>query len=272
MEEIKAAAAVNTDGSQAKKPQARASVQYPYFDQTNSLEVARKIHENAGGTCGPDQLASYLGYKTTNSGTFQTRLSAAKQFGFVRSEGGSIVVTERAMKIISPVMPEDAVAAKADAFLGVDLFGKVYEKYKGSTIPPKVGMRNLLSQTYGLTEDRLDPAVRVLFDSAEQAGMFPQGDQSRLVRPATKTSVAPKPAADIPPAPAPESHRSGAGGGDGGPPGVHTAIIGLLRDLPPAGAVWQKKSKDRFVKAFLATLDFVYQTDDEEPAGAKPAG
>lgn len=266
MEEIKAENA-EADVSQAKKPQARASVQYPYFGLNDSLEVARKMQDNAGGSCSPDQIASYLGYKSTKSGTFQTRLSAAKQFGFVRSEDGALVVTERAMKIISPVMPEDAVTAKADAFLSVDLFSKVYEKYKGSTIPPKVGMRNLFAQTFGISEDRLDPSVRILFDSADQAAMFPSGDQTRLVRPAAKAQTTPKPhTVDPPAAPHQEAHRGGSGGGEGGPPGVHTAIIGLLRELPPAGAAWPKKSKDRFVKAFLATLDFVYQTDEEEPA------
>lgn len=265
MEEVKAAKAEN-EGASSKKPLSRANVQYPYFDLANSLEVARKMQDNAGGSCSPDQLASYLEYKSTKSGTYQTRVSAAKQFGFVRSDDGLLSVTERAMKIISPVLPEDAVSAKVDAFLNVDLFGKVYEKYKGSTIPPKVGMRNLLSQAFGVPDDRLDPTVRVLFDSAEQAGMFPNGDQSRLVRPATKAQAAPKPQpAEAAPSAEPQRGGSGGGGTEGGPPGVHTAILGLLRELPPAGSAWPKRSKDRFVKAFLATLEFVYQSDEEEP-------
>ena len=266
MDEIKTVAV--EDASQPRK--GRASVQYPYFDLADSLDVARKMHDNAGGTCTPDQLASYLGYKSTNSGTYQTRISSAKQFGFIRSDDGQLVVTERAMKIISPVMPEDAVTAKADAFLAVDLFAKVYEKYKNVNIPPKVGMRNLLAQSYSLTGDRLDPAVRVLFESAEEAGMFPAGDQTRLVRPAAKPSSPGHRPHSVEAAPPAHEHRAPAavGGHDGGPPGVHTAIIGLLRELPPAGTQWPNKAKARFVKAFLATLDFVYQSDDDdEPKG-----
>lgn len=260
---------VNTVGAEvepapAKKGSARATAQYPYFNLVDSLEVARKIHDNADGACSPDQLASYLSYKSTNSGTFQTRLSAAKQFGFVRSEDGELVATERAMKVISPVLPEDAVSAKADGFLSVDLFQKVYEKYKNMNIPPKVGMRNLLAQAYGLTEDRLDPAVRVLFESAEQAGLFHNGDKTRLIRPAVKSNPAQRlnPHEMPPPPPDQQRQNAGGGGGDAGPPGVHTAIIGLLRELPPAGSAWPKKSKDRFVKAFLATLEFVYPDDE----------
>lgn len=265
MEQVKAAAPDGEAGPAKKST--RATAQYPYFNLTDSVEVGRKIHENAGGSCSQDQLASYLGYKSTNSGTFQTRLSAAKQFGFVRIGIAGLAVTERAMKIIAPVLPEDAVSAKVDAFLSVDLFSKVYEKYKNGNIPPKVGMRNHLSQAYGLPEDRLDPAVRVLFESADQAGMFPAGDQTRLVRPALKASAQRQHAADADPQPANDApQRSNSGGGEGGPPGVHTAILGLLRELPPAGSRWPKKNKDRFVKAFLATLEFVYQDDEgDEP-------
>ena len=248
---------------QAKQKPGRALVSYPYFDLSDSLAVAKAIHDNAGGTCAPDQLASYLGYKSTTSGTFQTRLSAAKQFGFVRAEGAQIITTDRAMQILSPVLPEDAINAKADAFLSVDLFAKVYEKYKGTTIPPKVGLRNLFLTTYAISTERVDPAVRVLIDSAEQAAFFPQGDQSRLVRPATKLTQVHQQAPQADPSPREAAPRAGGGSGDG-PSGVHPAIVGLLRELPPAGAKWPKKSKDRFVKAFLASLEFVYPDADDE--------
>lgn len=264
--------------SATRKMSPRASASYPYFDLHDSLAVAQSIHERAGGSCDPDQLAVFLGYKSTKSGTFQTRLSAAKQFGFVRTEGGSIAVTERAMKILSPVLPEDAVTARVDAFLNIDLFSKVFDRFKGTTIPPRVGVKNLFSQAFGLAPDRLDPAVRVMFDSAKQAGMFPDAEENRLVRPAAKspgsasapTSGQMSPATSISSAQTDVSRagsgHGGPGGGDG-PAGIHTAIIGLLRELPAAGEPWARRSKERFVKAFLATLDFVYP-DDEEGGGA----
>lgn len=266
MEAVKPAASEDAQ-NQTKKTPGRSSVGYTYFNQNDSLDVARKIHENAGGACTPDQLATYLGYKGVKSGTYQTRVSAAKQFGFVRAENSEIVVTERAMNIISPVLPEDAINARADAFLSVELFSKVYEKYRGGTIPPKVGMRNLLLTAFAITPDRVDPAVRVLCESAEQAGFFPNGDQTRLVRPAVKASTAKNPAAEgTPPPVTPPAERStgssGTGGGDG-PSGVHAAIVGLLRDLPPVGKSWDSRGKKRFVKAFLATLDWVYPCDDD---------
>jgi hypothetical protein len=259
---------------QPRKGSARAGVSYPYFDQDDSLDVARKIQDNAGGSCSADQLAYYLNYKSTKSGTYQTRVSAAKQFGFVKTDNGQISVTDRAMQIISPVLPEDAINAKSDAFLSVELFSKVYEKYKGTTIPPKAGMRNLLQQTYAITTDRLDPAIRVLFASAEQAGFFQGGDQSRLVRNAIKpTNTRVVPPVDSAPQLTREhiernTHAAAGATSNESHSSVHAAIVGLLRELPPAGAQWNRRGKDRFVKAFLATLDFVYPNDEED---AEPA-
>lgn len=270
MEEVK----VQKEDRTQQRP--RAAAAYAYNDLDDSLAVAFKIQEMQGGSCTADQLAQWLGYKSTKSGTFQARISSAKQFGFVEASGGGFHVTERAISIMSPVMPEDAVAAKADAFVAVDLFGKIYDKYKGSTIPPRVGMRNLLINTYNISAESVDKAIRVMFDSAKQAGLFSGGDETRLVRPGMRPSQsaastpAPAPAAPVAShSPPPASERSemprhfGGGSGEGPPPGVHSAIVGLLRELPPAGSQWPKKAKDRFVKAFLATLDFVYQTDDD---------
>jgi hypothetical protein len=248
-----------------RKTPGRSTHSYPYFDLNLSLEVPKVIHEKGGGTCTADQLAAFLNYKTTKSGTYQTRFSAAKQFGLIRSENSNIVVTERAQQILSPVMPGDSENAKADAFLSVELFSEIFEKYRGGTIPPEAGLKNLLMQSYGFSQDRVGPAIRVLLDSAEQAGFFnASGDRSRLIKPSVQVSggatTTPKtPLADQPL----EKPRLVVGGNDG-PAGVHSAIIGLLRDLPAPGTVWPSKQKARFVKAFQATLDFIYPSDEND--------
>lgn len=268
----------------------RAAASYPYYDFDSSLTVAKTIQDMQGGSCTNDQLALWMDYKSVKSGTFISRVSAAKQFGLIANDESGLRVTERAKQVFAPVMPEEVAAAKADAFLSVDLFSKVYEKFKGGTIPPRVGMRNLFMSSFGLSDEAADRAVRVLFDTARQTGMFSGQDETKLVR--LGIFKAPTPSPSPPPsseniqqqsvAPVAKQHSasdshsqagetikphgSGSGGSGGGvPPGVHSAIVGLLRDLPPPGAEFSKKGKQRFVKAFLATLDFVYPpTDDED--------
>ena len=130
---------VKTTEPTTRKASVRSSVSYPYFDLTDSISVARVIHENRGSSCTPDQLASELKYKSTLSGTYQTRVSAAKQFGLVRSDNGNIYVTDRARTILAPILENEAKRLRVDAFLEVNLFNQVYEKFKGTTLPSKMG-------------------------------------------------------------------------------------------------------------------------------------
>lgn len=61
----------------------------------------------------------------------------------------------------------------------------------------------------------------------------------------------------------PADKPKGTGGGDGtGTGGVHSAIVGLLRELPAPGAAWPAAKKQRFLSAFQATIDFIYPDED----------
>ena len=207
----------------------RAKFAYPYFNMKSSLDVARLIYEKGGGSCTPDQLAAFLDYKSVKSGTYQTRTSASRQFGFVQSGGGEISITERAQKILNPVMPEEANLAKTEAFLAVELFNQIYQQFQGKTLPPEAGLKNPIhSNLLNLTNDRVGPAIRVFFQSAEYAGFFATGgDRSRLIKPPINISDR-KPNSDIQMESQPQNEGQQkpkwTGGGGGEPPGVHSAI------------------------------------------------
>jgi len=49
----------------------------------------------------------------------------------------------------------------------------------------------------------------------------------------------------------------GGGSGDG-PRGIHEAISGLLRYLPPPGTPWSAQKKEAFLKAFTAAIELIY--------------
>lgn len=257
---------VSTSNNEApKRTRATSGTAHPYFDLDSSIKVSEVIHSKGGGAAAPDQLAAWLGYKSVKSGTYLTRIAAAKQFGLIQSAPGGYTNTERAQTILSPVMPDDSVKAKVEAFLDVDLFSKAHTQYRGAQLPPEVGLKNLFQTSYKILPDRVPQAVRVFLNSAEQAGFFlTAGNRSRLVSPATLNSThAPQRDAsrkdDQPPAP-PDKPKGG-GGGDG-PPGVHSAIIGLLRELPAPGTPWSAQKKERFLGAFKATVDFIYPEED----------
>lgn len=269
MAEVKAVK--NTKDKDVQSAVGRSGITSPYFDLAASVAVSQAIQQQGGGTSSPEQLAHWLGYKSTGSGTYMTRISAAtKHFGLINNSGNAFVLTERAKTILSPVMPEDATAAKVEAFIAVPLFAKVYEQFKGSPLPPEVGLKNLFLNTYKVLPDRVSQAVRVFLNSAEQAGFFStSGDRSRLIKPTvTQASIPSKahtPSQDSIPAKV-DSHvqEKRSSGGDGGAGGVDTAIIGLLRKLPTQGSSWTKAEQTRFITAFTHTVQFLYPTDDGE--------
>lgn len=270
MAQIKPAGETKTNG--VRETPGRSGITSPYFDLAASIAVAHAIQQQGGGTSSPEQLAHWLGYKSTSSGTYLTRVSAAtKHFGLIDNSGDTLDLTERAKTILAPVMPEDAANAKVEAFLAVPLFAKVYEQFRGSPLPPEAGLKNLFLNVYKVLPDRVAQAVRVFLNSAEQAGFFStSGDRSRLIRP-TVTQIPAPPVTQATHTEnvsskidSPVQEKQRASSGDGGTSGVDTAIIGLLRKLPSHGASWTTIEQTRFLTAFTHTIQFLYPTTDGE--------
>jgi len=255
-----------TNGNAGKR--GRSGTSSPYFDLDTSIKVAETIHTTGGGICSTDQLAHWLNYKTTRSGTFLTRLAAARQFGLIESSSDRHSVSDRGMRIVAPVMDTDATQAKIDAFMDVELFSKVFQRFRGTALPADSGLKNLFATSdYAILPDRIDAAIRVLINSADQAGfLVTTGDQRRLIMPSVMGAAAPKSQSaeeekapstatlEKPKAPSHPSveHTSG----------VHSAIVGLLRELPPPGTPWPNAKKQRFLTAFQSTIDFIYPEDE----------
>jgi hypothetical protein len=56
--------------------------------------------------------------------------------------------------------------------------------------------------------------------------------------------------------------RRRPGGGDDGLSDLSPGIAGLLRQIPSEGETWTSQSRDRFLNAFAAVLDFAVAVDD----------
>ncbi len=245
------------------KPRSKSGVSFPYFDLDASVEVARVIHERAGGMCDRAQLAALLQYSGVANGSFLSRVAAAKMFGLVEdTEDGKLRVAARGRAIVAPISPPQETQARVDAFLGVELFGKVYTQFNGTTLPENVGLKNLLATGYQVVAERIAPTVRVMLNSADQAGLFrATGDRSRMVMPLV--------GAYAPPPLPPEKEKPAAGGGGGGgsgddPPDIDPALLGLLRRLPAVGTTLNDKRRKAVIGAFTAFVDLVYPDADDE--------
>ena len=272
MSEIKAKSPVDSSVAGVKPMRAKSGMVGPYYTLDSSIKVPAMIHEKGGGSCSVDQLVSWLGYSSTKNGGYLTRISAAKAFGLIASQGDQFVITERARSIISPVMGEDAAAAKVDAFLSVPLFAAVYEKFKGVPLHPEVGLKNLFENTFKVVPDRVAPSLRIFYESAQTAGFFEaSGDRTRLVKTSFKNGKGktdtPPPIDDVPPL---DEKKTGGGGGSGGTgggedlSGIHPALLGLLKNLPAVGQTLGPKRRAALIAAFTSTINFVYPEQEDE--------
>lgn len=206
---------ITAEAASAEKAK-RSETRFPSYGLAESVEVARLIHTRGGGAASADQLASYLGYKSTNNGAYLARVSAARSFALINRNGEAFIPSDRAHKILSPTYPADQKRALVEAFFEIPLFKKVYDDFKGKELPPEFGMKNALRTQHGVIAGRIDVALKVLMESAETAGFFEtRGAKTHLIPPLLQVP----PVGSLPPAPQTtndDAEHGGGGGNDGG--------------------------------------------------------
>lgn len=235
----------------------RSTIQFPYNDLDDAVEIAKKVHENAGISCTIDQLAAYVKNSLT-SGAFRLRVSNAATFGLTDNERGEVRLTELGRRIADPAQE---AAAKIDAFLKVPLYSRIYDNYKGFTLPGAAALEKFMRDV-GVSGKQTGKARQAFMRSARQAGFFAQGDD-RLVRPAGPGT---KPLETKAPEIKQEDERkkSGGGGDDGEPPEIDPIIRGLLVRLPKVGTIWPKAQRKLWLQLLEGSFDLIYM--DEEAA------
>jgi hypothetical protein len=268
--EIKAVAEPTPD-PKIGKPRPKSGVSFPYYDLDKSVAVAKVMHEKAGGACDRAQLAALLQYSGVKNGGFLSRVAAVKMFGFVGEENGKLSITKRGLAAVAPISDGDADRARYEAFLAIELFKKVFDKFNGQTLPAEAGLTNLLLNEYKVVNDRVAPTLKIMLDSAESAGLFKAtGNRTRMVAPIFAASTNLESAAQSESESRSTNDLSaiqkaplGGRGNGGEPPDIHPAILGLLRELPPAGTTISDKKRASLIAAFTGLIGYIYPEKDD---------
>ncbi len=225
-----------------------SKTKFPVYSLLDSVAVAKAVHDKGGGVASNDQLAAYLGYRSSKNGAYLARIASARTFDLIAGQGDRITITPRAQMILMPEFPEDARRAMTEAFLSVPLFRVVYDDNHGKQLPSDFGMKNAFRTRYGITPSRLDDAYRALMDSADQAGFFStRGGRTQLIIPRVGSV---SPAAEPPPAVNP-ADGGGGSGDDGG------------RTQPPT----ETRTKDSLESEYISALiGLLRQKGEPDPA------
>jgi hypothetical protein len=173
---------------------------YVSYDLEFSEKAVRVLWDNrADGPVSAEELATLLGYTGRNNGAFLTRLGNLRLFGLLEGPSSALRVSDLARRILHPEYPEDADAARVEAFENVPLFKAVLDRYNGVPLPGESGMKNVLETTFGVSKEKSAFVLTRLMDSAEQAGLFKLvGNRTKMHRP---SAISPRAASS----PAPQS-------------------------------------------------------------------
>ena len=180
--------ATTGDSSTAADPKANGSrvvstIQFPYSDLNEAIQVARKLHDEGGGRADLTQLAAWLGHATLESGAVRIKLSAARMFGLIVMDRKQAELSELGREIVDP---DREKLARAKAFLKVPLYRAIFDRYDGNLLPPPVGLERVMADM-GVSSKQTDKARQTFQRSADQAGLFDKG-ANRLVLPGGITS------------------------------------------------------------------------------------
>jgi len=246
----------------------RSTIRFPYLDQDDAVDIARKIFEVSGNSCEKFALAAKLDV-SADGGGFNLRIGTAKMYGFVTGgEKGALQLTPLGLRVINP---QQEKAARAESFILVPLYKAVYEDYKGQMLPANPALEAHMEKL-GVAPKQKDKARQVFQRSATQAGYFAFGN-NRLVAPQVKQSDIPE---DAKPPQEQQENDGNAGGNGGGkrpppppPPGLDPVIAGLMAKLPAPDTDWSKDSRRKWLQALMNVLDLTYKTDPSDTGELK---
>jgi hypothetical protein len=244
------------DQTESEGKRGKSTIEFPYLDMDDAIELASGVHQCGGSSCQWDQLAAQLKASATGGG-FRLRLITAKTFGLLTYERGSVTLTPLGMRMVDA---QQERSARTEAFLTVPLYRALYEKFRGVSLPPTAGLEREI-ESLGVAPKQKEKARQVFQRSAKQAGFFEFGSD-RLVPPAGSKiqqkdngkdrEQGAKPPHNPPPA------YGGGGSGD-----YHPFIQGLLKSLPAPDADWSIEQRVRWLQTAAGIFDLMYKGNED---------
>jgi hypothetical protein len=230
----------------------RSTISFPYHDLDDVVKVTKAVHAVGGSSCQWDQIAGHLGQSST-SGTFRLRMLAAKIFGVLTYDKSIVTLTPLGSRICDTQQEQ---LARAEAFLAVPLYSKVYEQFKGASLPPSSGLESAIV-ALGVAPKQKDRARQVLQRSAKEAGFFNYGTD-RLVMPSVRASAAATPAPESESEPDRKKKKEEDEGER-----RHPLIEGLLKELPEPQTEWTTEDRKKWLEMASTIFNVIYKDSDD---------
>jgi hypothetical protein len=232
----------------------QSNIEFPYADLEVASQLAVELHRNAGNQADDAELAAWLDQSPTG-GTYRARRSAARMFGLIEITQGKVALTPLGRDLADEAK---AKTARGDAFLRPALYGQMYEKCRGTVLPPPTAIERMMVNM-GVSPKQKERARQAFQKSAIHAG-FIDANTGRFVKPGNGVSQA-----EIQPImQAPNGEHGGSGaGGEGGDLELDRLLMELLRKIPSKEDGWPASKRVRWFRTFAMNVSQVYDDDDE---------
>jgi hypothetical protein len=250
-------------GSDSKKTRQQSSIEWPYTALDLAIILAQAVHA-LGNQCDWGQLGARL-EMAPEGGGFRQRLNAARMFGLINYTKRAITLTSLGIQINDP---EQLAAAKASAFLSVQLYKAIYEQFRTGTLPGPEGLENAMV-ALGVPSKQKEKARQAFSRSATDAGFF-SAAPNRLVMPSVKALKSSEGSPEKQETPIPGSNGGGGGNGGGGktpPPGgpeLEPHVQFLVSKLPPVEKPWGVTGRKKWLEAAMKIFDLTYEPDESD--------
>ena len=146
----------------------KATRNYPQITLEKCLIIAQKIKElNGGNDWTPKEISKAVGVGIGN--TFYYYTASSRDFGFTTgsSQTSQIGLTELGREIVYAPNSTIERTKKIEAFLKIEIFKKVLDYYKGSTLPEMKYLSNTLENQFNLHPDLHDEFSKLFSENCK---------------------------------------------------------------------------------------------------------
>lgn len=248
----------------------RSAVKFTYADLDEAVRIANPIYDRLGraGRADLGQVAECTGGLRVDSGAFRSLLANARAYGLIETQRERVTLTDLGARVFDT---NQARLARANAFLHVELFRRIYERYKDGSLPVDAALHREIEEL-GVTPKQVERARRMFQKSALQSG-FSEHGRDCLIAPVADVATG-RGSTELEDTLRRDEQRGqsevwsetvvrGISGGDEQPVKLHLAVEGLLTALPPAGAVWPQQKRENWLAAVNEVFSLIY-TDAEQ--------
>ncbi len=154
-----------------------SGVHAPYISLPEAVSVLEECYDKSGDEFSLDLFSAAI-KNSTSSSSFAKKLAACRNYGLVNIEGNTISLTVFSQRIFRPRSSKERKATLKEAFLSVDYFRRVYERFLGKILPQEEYLANTFSDF--VPKDAAPRWAKRFMESALYAGLILERADGKL--------------------------------------------------------------------------------------------